>query len=546
MIRKGIGASEGIAIGKVHIKRELRIHVDDRKAVNVEEELKKIEDAISKAREEVEVLKYRTAITLGEEEAKVFDAHILILEDPEFMGLVEYEIETTGVNAMKALEVATQRFISLFDSMDNEYMRERSMDISDISARIMRKLAGLEEKPEILCDDAIVVSRDLAPSDTASLDRSKVKAFVTETGGKTSHSAIMARTLEIPAVVGLGSIMSYMKNGDDIIVDGNEGLIIINPDYGTKEEYREKRKRYIEEKKALSKLKNIESVTLDGKRVEVSGNIGKPSDVEAILEKGGDGIGLFRTEFLYMDRAALPSEREQFEEYRKVLEKMGDKPVIVRTMDIGGDKKLAYLNFPEEMNPFLGYRGIRVSLDRPEVFKVQLRALLKASAYGNMKIMFPMVSSLKEYQDAMKIVEEVRNELRSRNIPFDENMEFGIMIELPAAALISDELAKECDFFSIGTNDLIQYTIAVDRMSEKVSYLYNPDHPAVLSLIEMTIRNAHKNGIWCGMCGEMAGDGKTTDKLLKMGLDEFSMSASSILEVKKAITEGYSDRYQGK
>lgn len=541
MIKKGIAASSGYAMGRVYIKKEIRIYVDDKRVLDKKSEQMRLSIAAEKAKEEIEVLKYKTAVTLGEEEAKVFDAHMMLLDDPEFIGAVEYEVENTGINAMKALETVTARFISIFNTMDNEYMRERASDINDISARIMRNLAGVDTTTDRYGYDTIVVARDLAPSDTAALDKQKVIAFITETGGRTSHSAIMARTLEIPAVVGLGNILSTLNNNDLVIVDGVAGEIIIDPTEEEIQIYLKKKEEFTEKKAELQNLRAVPATTKDGKRIEVTGNIGKPSDVHAIIEKGGDGVGLFRTEFLYMDRASLPGETEQVEAYKYVLEKMDGKPVTIRTMDIGGDKKLPYLNMPDEVNPFLGYRGIRICLDRPDLFRTQLRALLRASVYGNLKVMFPMISSMEEFKASMDLVSKCKAELDEEGIPYNPDTEWGIMIELPAAAIIADDLAKECDFFSIGTNDLIQYTIAVDRMSEKVSYLYNPTHPGVLRLIKLTIESAHKNKIPCGMCGEMAGDTDMIPLLLSMGLDEFSMSASSILPAKRVILESDSE-----
>ena len=427
-------------------------------------------------------------------------------------------------------------FVDIFEAMDDDYMRERAADIKDVAGRILANLKGysidiLTNLPE----NTIVVASDLTPSDTAGLDKDKVIAFLTNIGGKTSHTAIMARTLEIPSVVGLNDITTLVKNGDTVIVDGNEGFVFINPNEAKIKEYLDKKLDFENEKIELLKLKNIKTVTRSGKRVEVAGNIGNPKDVIKVIQNGGEGIGLFRTEFLYMDRDTMPTEEEQFTAYKYVAEMMKDKPVVIRTLDIGGDKKLSYLPMPEEMNPFLGYRAIRICLDRTDIFKDQLRALLRASAFGNIKIMFPMISSLDEFVKSKAHVKECMEELKAKGITFNENLEIGIMIEIPAAAIMADELAKHVDFFSIGTNDLIQYTLAADRMNEKVAYLYNPMHPAVLRLIKITIDAAHKEGKWCGMCGEMAGDETAIETLLEYGLDEFSMSASSILEAKKII-----------
>jgi phosphotransferase system enzyme I (PtsI) len=409
-------------------------------------------------------------------------------------------------------------------------------DVKDVGRRLLNNLSGVaEDELSSLPENTIVVAHDLTPSDTAQLDKSKVVAFLTDIGGKTSHSAIMARTLEIPAVVGMADITCSVSSGDLVIVDGVKGEVLINPDAGTLSRYRAIKDSYEAEKKQLRSLIGKNVVDKNGRHIEIAANIGSPEDVSKVLENGADGIGLFRTEFLYMDRESMPDEDEQYEAYKTVLEKMEYKPVVIRTLDIGGDKRLKYLDMPDELNPFLGYRATRLCLDRPEIFKIQLRALLRASVYGNLKIMFPMISSLREFIAAKEILDECRNELKAEGICFSEDIELGIMVEIPSAALTADELAKHVDFFSIGTNDLIQYTIAADRMNEKVSYLYEPMHPAVLKLIRMTIEEAHKAGKWCGMCGEMASDETAIPTLLEYGLDEFSMSASSILSTKKII-----------
>ena len=475
---------------------------------------------------------------MGQEKAAVFEAHITLLDDPEFTGAMALEIENNKVNALKAVENVTNTFVAIFDSMEDAYMKERAADIKDVSKRIILNLAGKGgDEMEISDSNTVVVAHDLTPSDTAGLDRSKVIGFITDIGGRTSHAAIMARTLEIPAVLGLSDITSSVKNGDTVIVDGITGDVFINPSEDIIKEYKQKEENFNKEKEELKKLIEVKTTTKSGKRIEVCGNIGKPEDVDGVIANGGDGVGLFRTEFLYMDRENAPTEEEQFESYKHVLEKMNGKQVVIRTLDIGGDKKLPYMPLPEEMNPFLGYRAIRLCLDKKDLFKVQLRALLRASVYGNLCVMFPMISGLQEFLDAKKVVEECKEELKSEGIKYSEEIKWGIMVEIPAAAVMADELAKHVDFFSIGTNDLIQYTLAADRMSEKVSYLYNPMHPAVLRLIKMTIDGAHKHGKWVGMCGEMAGDEAAIPTLVEYGLDEFSMSATSILNAKKVIIE---------
>ncbi|WP_426348352.1 phosphoenolpyruvate--protein phosphotransferase [Alloiococcus sp. CFN-8] len=535
---KGIAASKGYAIGTIYLHEEVEVKITAELAKDVTEEKGKLQKAVEKSKAQIAKIKEKTIETMGEEKAEVFEAHLTLLDDPEFTGAMDLEIENNSSNAMKAVDDVMNTFVTIFESMDDEYMRERAADIKDVSKRIIANIAGTSVGGfDIEEENTIVVAHDLTPSDTAQLDRSKVIAFLTNIGGRTSHSAIMARTLEIPAVVGLKDITTQVKTGDKVIVDGIEGIVILNPDEATVASYLEKKKGYEAEREELKKLIEVKTTTSAGKRIEVCGNIGKPEDVEQVLANGGDGIGLFRTEFLYMDRDDMPTEEEQYKAYKYVLEKMGEKPVVIRTLDIGGDKKLSYLPMPEEMNPFLGYRAIRLCLDRPEIFKVQLRGLLRASVYGNLKVMFPMISSLEEYNKAMDIVEECKKELKAEGKNYSEEIEWGIMVEIPAAAVNADELAKHVDFFSIGTNDLIQYTLAADRMSEKVSYLYNPMHPAVLKLIKMTIEGAHSQGKWCGMCGEMAGDEEAIPALLEYGLDEFSMSATSILPAKKKILE---------
>lgn len=537
-MKKGIAASKGYSIGKAYIQEHEEIIITDEKVSDIAGEKEKLHIALDASKAQLEKIKEKAAKEMGEEKAAVFEAHITLLDDPEFSGQMEAEIENNSLNAMKAVEGVTNTFVMIFESMDDEYMRERAADIKDVSSRIIANLAGKGgDAFSITEEDTIVVAHDLTPSDTAQLDRSKVIAFLTNIGGRTSHSAIMARTLEIPAVVGLGDITTSVKAGDTIIVDGINGDVIINPDNATIEEYKAKRENFLKEQEELRKLVDVKTVTKAGKRVEVCGNIGKPEDVHQVLANGGDGIGLFRTEFLYMDRDSAPTEDEQYESYKYVLEKMEGKQVVIRTLDIGGDKTLPYLPLPQEMNPFLGYRAIRLCLDRKEVFKVQLRALLRASIYGNLAVMFPMISGLEEFEAAKEVVEECKAELKAEGKEYSDKIQWGIMVEIPAAAVYADELAKHVDFFSIGTNDLIQYTLAADRMSEKVSYLYNPMHPAVLRLIKMTIDGAHKHGKWVGMCGEMAGDETAIPTLVEYGLDEFSMSASSMLNAKKLIME---------
>lgn len=533
---KGIGVSPGISIGKVFLKEEIEIKVEKKNIESSFDEIAKLNDAIEKSLKEVKSIHEYALKNLGEKEAEIFSAHKLMLEDPEFIGLIKGKIEDENVNAEWGVQEASNNYISILENMDNEYLKERAADIKDISKRLINNLMGIENiSLSTLEEECIIVSKDLTPSDTAQMRKDKVLGFVTEVGGRTSHTSIMARTLELPAVVGVKDITKAVKSNDIIIIDGDEGTIIINPTQDEINAYKEKRKAFEEFKNKLKELKNSKSISKDGHKVEIAGNIGTPKDIDKVIENGGEGVGLYRTEFLYMDRDKLPTEEEQFESYKIVAEKLEGKPLVIRTLDVGGDKELPYLEMPKEMNPFLGYRAIRLCLDRVDIFKVQLRAILRASAYGNIKIMFPMISNLKEFRDAKQILEEMKSELRAENIPFNENIEVGIMVEIPSAAIQSDVFAKEVDFFSIGTNDLIQYTLAVDRGNENISYLYSQYNPAVLRLIKMTIENGHKEGIWVGMCGEAAGDERLIPILLGMGLDEFSMSASSILKARYTI-----------
>ena len=537
-MKKGIAASKGYAIGKVFLQEHEEIVITDAKVTDVAAEKERMQKALDESRVQLESIKAKALEEMGAEKAEVFEAHITLLDDPEFTGAMMMEIENNSVNALKAVESVTNTFVAIFESMEDAYMRERAADIKDVSKRILANLSGIGADAFAITEaNTVVVAHDLTPSDTAQLDRSKVVGFITNIGGRTSHAAIMARTLEIPAVLGLGDITDCVKTGDTVIVDGITGDVIINPSEEVLAEYQAKKEKFQAEQEELKKLIDVKTTTKSGRRIEVCGNIGKPEDIDQVLANGGDGVGLFRTEFLYMDRDEAPTEDEQFEAYKYVLEKADGKQVVIRTLDIGGDKTLPYLPLPEEMNPFLGYRAIRLCLDRKDIFRVQIRALLRASVYGNLAVMFPMISGLEEFQQAKAFVEECKGELKAEGIAYSDSIQWGIMVEIPAAAVYADELAKYVDFFSIGTNDLIQYTLAADRMSEKVSYLYNPMHPAVLRLIKMTIDGAHKHGKWVGMCGEMAGDEAAIPTLVEYGLDEFSMSATSILNAKKIMLE---------
>jgi phosphotransferase system enzyme I (PtsI) len=536
-MKSGIPASKGYAIGEVLLQVQNNVPIENDLVTDIEAEKAKFEAAVKQSKGQLEKIKEYTEQSIGVEEAAIFEAHIMLLEDPELIASILKEIEDNRESAIKATSIVSDKFIAIFDAMEDEYLRERAADLKDVAGRLISNLTGNYHEFTVSKANTIVVAHDLTPSDTAQLDRNKVVAFLTDVGGKTSHTAIMARILGIPAVVGMGDITSELKNGDTIIVDGMNGSVIINPSDSILAEYEEKMKVYRQELESLKKLVSTETITKSGKRIYVAGNIGKPEDIEQVIQNGGDGVGLFRTEFLYMDRNEEPTEQEQYESYRYVLENAKGKKVVIRTLDIGGDKQLPYLKLPTEMNPFLGYRAIRFCLDRKDIFKTQLRALLRASIYGELCVMFPMISGLEEFLSAMKIVRECELELIAEGIRYSDHIEWGIMVEIPSAAICAERLAPHVDFFSIGTNDLIQYTLAVDRMSEKVSYIYDPMHPAVLSLIKMTIDAAHKFGKWVGMCGEMAGDEAAIPILVEYGLDEFSMNASSILPAKKQITE---------
>ena len=532
----GTGASPGIALGKVLIIKNEPLRIEKKEIRCVEDAKQKLLEALEISKVEISKLRDKVSKELGEEKAAIFDAHNMILEDPELIEKIIKKIDQEKLNAEYALKQVAEEYITIFEAMDNEYMRERAADIRDVSDRILRNITGQKVTDlSMLEEDVILIAHDLTPSDTATMNKEKVLGFLTNIGGRTSHTAIMARTLDIPAVVGLKDITEKLSATDFVIFNGETGEIIINPSEEEIRHYKELKAAYEKERAALEALKGKASVTVDGRKVELAGNIGTPQDIGGLQRNDAEGVGLFRTEFIYMNRDALPSEEEQFWAYREVLEALNPKPAVIRTLDIGGDKKLPYLEIGEEMNPFLGYRAIRLCLSEQEIFKTQLRALLRASVYGNLKIMFPMISSLEELLEAKKILNSVKEQLDQEGIAYADNIEVGMMIEIPSAAIMSDIFAKQVDFFSIGTNDLIQYTCAVDRMNEKIHHLYQPFNPGVLRLIKMVIDNGHKEGIWVGMCGEMAGDKKMIPILLGMGLDEFSMSPTSILPARRLI-----------
>ncbi|CZQ94550.1 phosphoenolpyruvate-protein phosphotransferase signature [Trichococcus palustris] len=534
---KGIAASDGIAIAKVYLLTEPDLSFEKRKVVDSEGEIARLLESFETAKSEVRVIREKAATALGEEEAQVFDAHLMVLSDPEMLENIKSNIKDNQVNAEFSLSEVANMFIGLFESMeDNPYMQERAADIRDVMERVLGHLLGVKiPNPSTIDEEVIVVAKDLTPSDTAQLNRKFVKGFVTDIGGRTSHSAIMARSLEIPAIVGSKEITQSVKDGDIVILDGLDGDVYINPDEKTLAEYRQKAKEFSELQAEWHKMKNSETVTADGKHIELAANIGTPKDLEGVIANGAEGVGLYRTEFLYMDSADFPTEDEQFEAYKAVLEGMDGKPVVVRTMDIGGDKELPYLELPKEMNPFLGYRAIRICLAEPEMFRTQLRALLRSSVYGKLRIMFPMISNLNEFRQAKAMLDEEKANLLADGVEVADDIQVGIMIEIPAAAVLAHQFAKEVDFFSIGTNDLIQYTMAADRMNQQVSYLYQPYNPSILTLIKHVIDSSHAEGKWTGMCGEMAGDQTAVPLLVGLGLDEFSMSASSVLKTRSLM-----------
>ena len=535
----GIAASDGVAIAKAYLIVEPDLSFDSSETItDVEGETSKFNNAIEASKIELTKIRNNAEVQLGADKAAIFDAHLLVLDDPELIQPIQDKIKNDHVNAATALNEVTTQFITIFESMDNEYMKERAADIRDVSKRVLAHILGVElPNPSMIDESVVIVGNDLTPSDTAQLNKEFVQGFVTNIGGRTSHSAIMSRSLEIAAVVGTKSITEEVKQGDMIIVDGMSGDVIIDPTEDELIAYQNKRERFFEDKKELQKLRDADTVTVDGVHAELAANIGTPDDLSGVIDNGAQGIGLYRTEFLYMDSQDFPTEDEQYEAYKAVLEGMNGKPVVVRTMDIGGDKELPYFDMPHEMNPFLGFRALRISISETgdAMFRTQIRALLRASVHGQLRIMFPMVALLKEFRAAKAVYEEEKANLLAEGVAVADDIQVGIMIEIPAAAMLADQFAKEVDFMSIGTNDLIQYTMAADRMNEQVSYLYQPYNPSILRLINNVIKAAHAEGKWAGMCGEMAGDQKAVPLLVGMGLDEFSMSATSVLRTRSLM-----------
>lgn len=534
----GIAASAGVAIAAAFKLEHPDFTVKRRDASDPAAELARLDEALAKSQQELEAIKERTLQELGEKKAEIFESHLLILNDPELLDPVREKISSEKVNAEYALDETANQFIAMFENMKSAYLQERAADMRDVTKRVLTHLLGLTYvNPAEIDREVIVIAEDLTPSDTAQLNRKYVKGFTTNIGGRTSHSAIMARSLEIPAVVGTKEVLGKVNNGDLVIVDGLDGLVIINPSDDVVKEYTQKRDDHLKQIEEWKKLREVATTSKDGVHVELAANIGTPNDVAGVLDNGGEAVGLYRTEFLYMGRTELPSEEVQFNAYKTVLEKMEGKPVVVRTLDIGGDKELPYLNLPKEMNPFLGFRAIRLCLEQKDLFRTQLRALLRASVYGTLRIMFPMIAALDEFRAAKAVLQEEKEKLTAEGVKVADDIQLGIMVEIPSTAVMADQFAKEVDFFSIGTNDLIQYTMAADRMNERVSYLYQPYNPAILRLVKMVIDAAHKEGKWAGMCGEMAGDKVAIPLLLGLGLDEFSMSATSILPARSQISK---------
>ena len=530
----GKGISEGIGLGKAVILKENELKIEKQKIEDISAEKQQIYDAVKEVESEIEKL----IKNIDGTEKEIMQAYLMILQDPSLIQETIKIIEQEKCNSAYAVEKGLNQIIKTFEEMDDPYMAARSRDIEDMKKRILAKLLKIEEIDlSKLPENTILVAKELSTSDTAKMNLKNISGIITEIGGVNSHMAIIARTNEIPAIVGIKNIFENIKENDFIALNGATGEIFLNPTQEKIEELTKNQENIKQEKQELEKYKNEKAITKDGHQVELLANIGGPQDIQIVIDNTAEGVGLLRSEFLYMDAKDFPSEEEQFEAYKKIAESLENKRLVIRTLDIGGDKDLKYMKLPKEENPFLGYRAIRIYLDNVDLFKVQLRAILRASSYGNVAIMLPMISSIEELRKSKEIIEEVKQELKTKNIKFNENIEVGIMVEIPSSAVMADEFAKECDFFSIGTNDLIQYTIAVERGNEKLANLYSHFNPAVIRLIKYAIDGAHKNGILCGMCGEAAGDVKFIPLLVGLGLDEFSMNANKILKARKLITD---------
>jgi len=532
---KGIGASQGIAIGKIY-KKTSRIKIEKTMAENTKAELVKFYSNIEKSKVQLEEIKKITENKIGAEEAKIFEAQEMILEDPDLVEKVVAKIKNDGFSASWAVKDATDELALLFQDIEDDYIKERVLDLQDVSLRLIENILGLKGfEYSSIVEPVIIVADELTPSEISRISTDTILGIITETGGATSHTAIMSRIMGLPAIVGAGGFLNAATNDDMAIMNGSTGEFYINPEANLLERFKKERDFQQQQQQELQSYIGVRTSTIDGFDISVGCNIGSPKDLEAVLKNDGEGIGLFRSEFLYLNRNSMPTEDEQFFAYKAAAEAMSGKSVIIRTLDIGGDKQVPYMDFPKEDNPFLGYRAIRYCLEERDIFRIQLRAMLRASAFGNIKIMLPMISGVDEVREARLELQKSMHELDSRHLDYDKDIELGIMIETPAAAIISDKLAEEVDFFSIGTNDLVQYTLAVDRMNTKISDLYTPYHPAVLRLIELTADNAKKAGIWIGMCGEAAQDELLVPIFVGMGLDELSVSASQVLKIRKLI-----------
>ncbi len=539
IFKKGLGVSAGYSKAKAFVLRDSHIEIGHDLASDVDSEIGKLDAAIVESVRQIERLKEESARRIGEKNIEIFDAHLMMIDDDTFKDRIRSLIRDDRMNAIWAVDSAKNEFRETFEAIEDEYMRARAADICDISDRIIRNLAGVKDADmSLISEPSVIIAHDLAPSDTARIGNAPIIGFAIEAGSRTSHSAIMAAAMQIPAVVALGDgFVSEVSDGDTVLLDGSDGIVTVNPDDAALREFCAKKEKHDNEQKRLASFIGKSGATKDGKRIMIEGNIGTPRNADKVLSNGGEGIGLFRTEFLFMDKSSLPAEDEQFEAYKEVVEKFNGKPVIIRTLDIGGDKNVPAMGLPKEENPFLGYRAIRICLDRPDFFKVQARALLRTSAFGNLKVMFPMISSLEEVLSAKRIFEEAKQELRENGIKFNEKLPIGIMIEIPVAAVNAMTLGRHVDFFSIGTNDLIQYSCAVDRVNEKVSGLYKPLHPGVLGLIRMVGEAAKANGIECGVCGEMGGSRGMSAILVGLGVTNLSMSASKILATKEFLSK---------